>query len=565
MENKKILEFFNDINLLTCAFQYYFNLTADERRFLTFEEIVWKGYAKAMDLPEHKRVVNNLKKETEEDPTFIERLQKTLGIIFHRRDMVSFFRESVNYVNFDNLDQNSRWNSIKDKILKSDPTITEQEYIVLSSVDSETILKMICNSITHEQSEKFLSFINSNRDFYNLNKHLNNSELSGFLTSKFFDEMYSDNFTIVPYRSYRLRRTFQFKIDGATMKDIMVAVSNSLDLELKIDNQQELSDETFISHDVEFVEDENHNNINIDQRVDSDKIINFIRNHNFSFNYQNSSQTITYDENQIRAIVNMFNQVSKNKNAFNFFADKDLKVRENLQDSMNMILQLANIELFKHSILIDKSISYLRTFSYSHSYFSSYELLALGLLEINKFKQAFNYTPSSKNRHLTSIDYVLKTGQERFNSVHFGLSSQNCETMKAINMLNRYALEPKQIYLELLLTQILNLLEYFDSIQDQNQLIWQSLIDSNPLFDEIVSNFSNILNERKGKHSIANILRNSIVHLRYVKDDEQVYFYDGESNIQFKFGVTISQLNEIKNICMNYLSNVLNVQTNLNV
>ena len=228
-----------------------------------------------------------------------------------------------------------------------------------------------------------------------------------------------------------------------------------------------------------------------------------------------------------------------------------------------MILQLANTELFKHSILIDKSISFLRTFCYSHSYFSSYELFALALLETNKFKQSFNYTPSFKNRHLTSIDYILKTGQERFNSVHFGFSSQNSETMRAINMLNRFALEPKQIYVELLLTQTLNLLEYFDSIQDQNQLVWRNLIDSNPLFDEIVANYNNILNERRGKYSIANIIRNSIVHIRYIKDDDKIYFYDGENTFDFKFSISISQLNQIKNICMDHLSNTLNISTNI--
>jgi hypothetical protein len=112
---------------------------------------------------------------------------------------------------------------------------------------------------------------------------------------------------------------------------------------------------------------------------------------------------------------------------------------------------------------------------------------------------------------------------------------------------------PRHMYMEVLLTQVLNILEFLDSQQSDMQEKWQELANKQECV-KIANNVGQIDNL-----IFIKTIRNSIGHARYIKDNENIYFYDGDKdNVQYKFSVSLNDLEEIKRVSMKYVEDYIN-------
>lgn len=111
------------------------------------------------------------------------------------------------------------------------------------------------------------------------------------------------------------------------------------------------------------------------------------------------------------------------------------------------------------------------------------------------------------------------------------------------------------IYYELLLTEILNLLEFIDS-QQKNKELWKDLDETYEIFYELAEKFPV---NNNGAGMVPETIRNSIIHVRYLLDDGKIHFYDGknETQIKYRFTTTIPQLEEIRDCIFEYVDDYL--------
>lgn len=527
----KVLRYFEDINLITEAFKYYANASEKERETLTFEDTVIKGFCSYLEVEEHSKVVTSLKKEIAKNNK-LKHLIRTFATIFHRRELVTFFRETekLDFIDYDALNEEEEWKETRDNILKSDKTISEEELAVLNTLESKRLLITICNFLTHNLKDKFL-FESDTKPYIN-NKITKGTTLESYskkLTRNTFKELYFESYTAIKFKSYRLNKTFNFKIDSNQMNSIVTAVSNSI--------SQHIGLEDDICLDLSQVDEEKQNIISLDEREDA--IVNYV--------YGDTHIPYKMDEHKRKAIKNMFKTyfAPLSKEMMKYLYEEEF-VRNNSDEEI-----LLKFELFKNMALLENNISFLRIFNKGASYFSIYESLALFLIAQENFKDINinTYRKTSLNRAITAQKEMLKISRfEGFNDPW---------AINSINQTSLFALLPEQIYREVLLTQILNLLEYLDSQQTGEQELWKDLEETYQVFEDIQDKYSLTDWTSKNIKSIPGTIRNAIQHDRYIKDINEFYFYDGVETIDFKFATTIQELEEIKESCLEYVQDYI--------
>ena len=143
MESDKVLDFFEELNILTHAYKHYAN--QENRDEITIADMFVNGFMDINNLKSHSRTVREFKESLSENK--FERLQnlnKLFTTTYYRRLLVTFFRESCDYVDFQKLNNNPDWIKLKQDILdNSDADATEKS--ILLNVETERLIKTICN------------------------------------------------------------------------------------------------------------------------------------------------------------------------------------------------------------------------------------------------------------------------------------------------------------------------------------------------------------------------------------------------------------------------------------
>ena len=505
------LRFFDDLDLLTFSFRYLRDEIQNNPK-LTFKDMLVGGFTYKNDKEKTSRETREFEKLlTQSVQAYYIKL---FSVLFYRREFVTFFREMLPYLDLNGIKTDENIIKLLTDICKSDKTATKEEILTLLNVDFDRFIKTICNTITHELNNRiFFSIEDAKRPFILTNNSMDN--LIDIVTKKI---ILANNQTKVEFKSYKLKKTFNFKIESTTLKNLII-----------------------------FVKEFCLNNLDV-KKVDLDDIsmngeIEFIIRPKLNYKLNNQSFKYNFDDKQIESIKEMQDEIIGYKpETYSFFPGfKDLMLA-GFEDN---VLMSAITNLASSAILADNSISPLRNLFQQASYFTLYQLSAVGLEGIIRINENI-----SMNKILNQQIFATLQGGHISTTI-------DADFTKSIAATLPFIFNPKQIYKELLITETLNLLEFLDSEQSESQEHWKGLVDTYQIFEDIAT--KNGFTSKTDEEKIVNHIRNSIIHLRYIKGKNAIHIYDGETNkdLQFKFTLTMSELEEIKDCCFEYVEDLL--------
>lgn len=510
MESDKVLHFFKELDILASAFKYYANHPNQE--LVTLQDMYVNGFMDANQLKAHARDVRDFKQSLAENK--FERLQnfnRLFATTYYRRLLVTFFRESYEYIDFARLDKNTEWLKLKQDILNNS-NATSSEKATLLNVETERLVKTICNFLTHENQNKFV-----------VTDKIDYDENMKYSKSKRVDNMkkllYEDFSTKIKFHSYRLQKTFDINLNNDLISRILNLVGTNINNQIEIDMSSGI--------------------MNVSNWID------FVANNGVKFNSQNNVINYTFDRYELDTIK---------------YLDNYLKTNAPKIDFNNNIVKMFEIGYCLSSV----NNTYVRTF-YTCKNLSTFSTIAQSMQILLQCMQANANEVKKRDYDGAFLQPILNESimhnlKANINMIHKTKDGKTAIDMSALGGVVNY--EPKHMYTEILLTQMLNVLEFFDSQQSEKQEVWQTLGNKSACAQiaSSVGQSDNLL--------FIKTIRNSIGHARYIKDDKTIHFYDGEKdNVQYKFSLLIEDLEKLKVVSMQYLEdyiqnyNLQNTQT----
>lgn len=120
--------------------------------------------------------------------------------------------------NYEKIENGEYWQNIKQSILNSNKSINEKEFDVIVKTEFKNFLSEICNSITHNNEEKYF---NENEEhlgdkMYSATQNGINDAFTKFKIID--DEFLSIN---VKYHSAKLNKTLDFNLSGGDISNLI--------------------------------------------------------------------------------------------------------------------------------------------------------------------------------------------------------------------------------------------------------------------------------------------------------------------------------------------------------
>lgn len=506
MDSDKVLHFFEELDILTNAFKYYAN--EKDKDNITIKDMFVNGFMQANQLKEHSKDVRDFKQSLAENK--FERLQnfnRIFATAYYRRLLVTFFRESYNYIDFDKLNKNSNWLKVKEEILNNSDA-SESEKKILLNVETERLIKTICNFLTHENKNKYVL---SNK--FNYNEQLEYSKQKQITNME--EILFSDFSTEIKFRSYRLKKIFNININNALIGKILNLIATNLNIKIEL---------------------------NMADMLDSDEWIDYISNNGIKYIFKGNEVDYRFDNQELQVIKYLDNYIKTNAPGIDF-TETNIKIFE-----ISTCLSIANN-------------TYVRTF-YTCKNLRTFNDIAQAMQFLLQLMQVNAKEVKRKDYDGLFIKPVLdKAIMFNFmaNVDNMSKDKDGKLTIDVAGIGNIVNHDPKHMHTEMLLTQVLNILEFLDSEQSERQELWQDLGNEN-----VCKQIARSVGQADNLIFIKTI-RNSIDHARYIKDDKTIYFYDGEeSDVKYKFSLPIKDLETIKIASMKYLKNYLQTYNNQN-
>lgn len=544
MNTESTQNYFKKLEVLTGTFKKYRDLMYNGNDTATFQELLVFGYAYATGKDINSRDVREFEKRISSknvDYDFLIEFAKIFSNMFYRRELVTFSRELSDYIDTDSLKNNQTWIDLKTKIISTDENITKEELEVLQNADDVSFLRMISNYLTHELKNKYtiktedIDIKGKLKQIYHPLMNIKQYESKAI---PIFSNYFHEN-TEISFRSRKLNKNFNFKINGSDLKNCMITVGISMKGPMEIVN-----DDSFLNQEKIITE-------GIEQALNSENIY-------ATYKVGENKYKEKFDSRQVDVYLKTLEKIKqmglpKNLSKFNVdgcFSAED----KNLSD-------FTYSKLFNVPLLLESSLDDVKKIYTAYAYHTSYESLSLVLGSLLLCKGQISFSDVIDD----AVDLINR------NPYYKGGNSSGDNLRSVIINMVEYSMLPEQLYREVLLTQTLNLLEYFEATgNDIDQEISSSQKDAKSnnaigeYFEEIVQKYPDLI-DKNNKSSLLKHLRNSIVHMRYIAEQDIIHFYDGQSKdqIKYRFSLTLEEIEEIKDLLNEELmKNMINSSTN---
>ena len=483
---------------------------------------------------------------------------------FVRREFLSIIREDFENIDFQKLITNPAYLKIKNEILQNNPELT--------FVDDNRFLRQIGNAFAHGNYNSLLDM----EKLENLWSIGNNNEVS-------FEKAQNLNM-YVQYGAEKHQDSPEFNSDANLIRKKINSALNkpqkvsNLRLMLYILNNTKDSD--FLIETLNFKYESNRMldaNGNIVQRP-ATKIFNLQINHH----QLKDLILVLLASRQFSKHI----QMTLKPNATNIsflpegITDEDvakllLSTHDySLVDIINGTTQELELDEKQKSIFINEYVNSREWFN--KEFFGTFEdKQSKDLCATNQFSHllTLNNFFCKNYLNIASTDMAIESTENLFSLADFNLINGRAQNYnELIADLSKYIYDLKQVfntYIESLINEVLLM---FQLIED-NQLL--SICENNQTINTIISSMnqteiSNLRTSPKYKsdaHSILYHLRDSFSHLMYLNNlNNELYIYDytskRNSTPDFKFTISIENLERIKNGLMNVIKAYINSQIN---
>lgn len=503
------------LDVWVCGFGYFAELEEKEAEKFTVIDLLKCGYAKKFDLNVYSGNAGRFEKILIDNKfEALNYFIKTFSSILHRKELVLFLRESLDFINFEEFEKDKRWLNVRERIFASCASLTEEDKKLIISNGARGFLTNVCNYLTHRldnrslQGEEEVSQIRSAGLIHKASARV------------IIGEYDSATDIFVNYTPDKGLHRYKFLVGQKELRDLDNLIVEHL-LGLPYANPNECT--SYYGRGEKQIH----------------------------INYGNITKTCFLDSHQVQAVAE---RQKRNLDYSHVFYENDDK-HEN-DDFAKQVVGVVDT--------IDCSLSYFRQFLMCHSALAAYILCAFAFntqkselerWEVATSKSAVRKMLEKKDSnfisHLTikyAKDTIMDTFWRKYPKHIYDTFSE------AVGILTAHrALEPNRMYTELLLLELLEILEIMDSKQGKEKVYWQNFVDTYSIFDEI-SKQPAVASDSRGQIAIIHVLRNALVHIRYVVDNERIYFYDGKDKYDFKFELSLDELETLKECALEFIN-----------
>lgn len=514
-------EYLKYLDIVTRAFRIYKDVDEKKEKVITFPDTLVKGYVEYKIENGSKKPERTLeydcKRELYKDYGY--EMRKYLKVLFsalYRKTFSIYSRELKDIIDFELVKNAENYDAVIDTILKTDTSLSEEDINVIKNVDTEKFLIHLCNQIAHgnvhntfinedKKKDSYIEIIEKYKQHFNIKNAL--IQDNGLEKLFFKDEAIKIN-----YHSHRLNKDCQFSLYKNDLWNLLLILGTSL--------SYAQGSCVYNTNLAKLLTDYKNEVPNID------------------------CYTITEKENEeiVHNLLKLYSQ-EKNieyKNQAMSLMKKDMFGDIQKQVAVSKIENFIKFHQKNYLDWDDKYISHVTNCCVNNCLFNKmrihswFEEQGLLFMSIVKLYENCPFYPDGENN---SIAQVIAGTVERFADMH--------KYDPYLTFLGILSNQPENLYIEILFTEVLNILQ---------------LAEKKGLWEEIGRNSStaNEIAQEYGYESgtfVVEKLRNSLQHIRFVKDKGSVQIFDGRDNdnLEFMFEIFLDELEDIKDTALNAL------------
>lgn len=521
-------EYLKYLDIATRAFKFYKDCDIKNGNLLTFPDAITKAYVEyklenGSKKPE-RTLEYDCKRELYKDYGY--EMRKYLKILYqamYRKTFAVYSRELKDIIDFDLVKNAENYDAVIDNILKTDKSLSDEDKAIIKNVDAEKFLITLCNQIAHgnvyntffnedKKKQAYIEIIEKYKQHFNIKASLIQDK--GLENLFFNDEAIKINF-----HSYRLNKNCQFDLYKSDIMKLLYILGGSLPYAQGTCFYDTTYEKLLTDYKQEIYEMECYS---ITNKENEERLNELLKLYSQTKNDEYHEQAKSLLKRDMFENIQKQTAISKIDNFLSFYK----KYYVNWDD--RYISHVINV-CVNNCVFNKKRI---------HGWLEEQGLLMMSILKL------YENSPFYPEKDGISMAQVIGETVESF--------AKAISYNPQLTFLVILSSQPENVYSEMLFTQTLNILQ---------------LAEKKGLWEEIGRN-SNVANEIAQDYGYQNgvfviqKLRNSLQHIRFVKDQESVQIFDGEDNdhLEFMFEIYIDELEEVKQTALDSLINYNNRQ-----